>query len=82
MKRIGQSVASELAIVTPPSLRKDRYEAGFAHAMRGGQLDQVEYFKLSFREGYRAAKLYLRSLRRKQGIVEFPLRGRLKIKAL
>lgn len=82
MNRIGLPLATELAIVTPPTLRKDRYEAGFAHALKGGQLDRVEYFKLSFREGYRAAKLYLRALRRKQGIVEFPLSGRLKFKVL
>ncbi len=82
MKRIGQHLASELAVVTQPTLRKDRYEAGFTHALQGGQLDRIEYFKLSFREGFRAAKLYMRTMRRKQGIVEFPLRGRLKVKAL
>jgi hypothetical protein len=61
---------------------KDRYQAGFTHAMRGGQLDKIEYFRLSFREGFRAAKLQMRALRRKQGIVDFPLQGRMKVKVL
>ena len=82
MKRNRNKLAPEPEIVAPLSLRRDRYEAGFAHALKGGQLDRIEYFKLSFREGYRAAKLYLRSLRRKEGIIEFPMKGKLKVKAL
>lgn len=82
MRRNRLSVAREIAVVAPLSLRRDRYEAGFAHALKGGKLDQIEYFKLSFREGFRAAKLGMRSLRRKEGIIDFPLQGRLKIKAL
>lgn len=65
----------------PPSLREDRFCAGFEHALRGGQLDRVEYFRRSFRLGYRAAKLYVRELRRRQGILPFPLQGRFKIRA-
>ena len=82
MKKIRQYLASELTVIAPPILRKDRYEAGFAHAMQGGKLDRIEYFKLSFREGFRAAKLYMRSLRRREGIIDFPMRGRLKVKVL
>jgi hypothetical protein len=36
--------------------------------------------RLSFREGYRAAKLYLRALRRSRGILEFPARWRVRMK--
>jgi len=82
MKRNRQLTATELAVSVPPFLIKERFQAGFAHAMRGGQLDKVEYFKLSFRIGYRAAKLQMRDLRRKQGIIDFPLRAKIKIKSL
>ena len=82
MKRNRQKSVAELAVTVPPSLMKDRYQAGFAHAMRGGQLDKIEYFKLSFREGFRAAKLQMRVMRRKQGIIDFPLQGKMKMKAL
>ena len=82
MKRTQQLTVAETAITVPPSLWKDRYQAGFAHAMRGGQLDKIEYFKLSFREGFRAARLQMRAMRRKQGVIDFPLQGRMRIKAL
>ena len=82
MKRTRQLSVVETAVTTPSSLLIDRYQAGFAHAMRGGQLDKIEYFKLSFREGFRAAKLQMRAMRRKQGIIDFPLQGRMRIKAL
>ena len=82
MKRTRQLTVAEAVITGAPSLLKDRYQAGFAHAMRGGQLDKIEYFKLSFREGFRAAKLQMRAMRRKQGIIDFPLQGRMKVKAL
>ncbi len=82
MKRAQQVAVAELAVTVPSSLMKDRYQAGFAHAMRGGQLDNVDYFKLSFREGFRAAKLYLREERRRQGIIDYPMQGRLRVKVL
>lgn len=83
MSKTQQISVAEMAIeLVPPFLRKDRYAAGFAHALHGGQLDKVEYFKLSFREGFRAAKLQMRDMRRKQGIIDFPLQGRMKVKAL
>ena len=82
MKRTRQLTVAEAVITGAPSLLKDRYEAGFAHAMRGGQLDKIEYFKLSFREGFRAARLQMRAMRRKQGVIDYPLQGRMRIKAL
>lgn len=56
----------EAGVRIPFNVKKDRFCAGFKHGLSGGQLNQVEYMKLSFRTGFRAAKLYLRELRRSQ----------------
>ncbi len=80
MKFHYPSVA-EAGIAVPRRLHADRFEAGFEHGLRGGKLDQVEYLRLSFREGFRAAKLYLKALRKERGIVAFPLQGRIKTRA-
>jgi citrate lyase alpha subunit len=82
MKRTRKKSVAGIEVAVPPSLLKDRFAAGFAHAMRGGQLNKIEYFKLSFREGFRAAKLQMRAMRRNQGIIDFPLQGRVKMKTL
>ena len=81
MKRSRHAAVSEMAVTAPFTLIKERYQAGYAHAMQGGRLDRIDYFKLSFREGFRAAKLQQREMRRRQGIIEFPMRGRLRVKA-
>jgi hypothetical protein len=65
----------------PSHLIKDRFCAGFHHGLKGGQLHEVEYLRLSFREGFRAAKLYLRQVRRSRGILEFPVRWKVRMKA-
>ena len=70
----------DVGIRTPGHLIKDRFRSGFQHALKGGQLNKVEYFRLSFREGFRAGKLYLRELRRAKGIVNFPLQGRIRLR--
>ena len=70
----------EVGIKIPVHVKEDRFCAGFEHGLKGGQLDHVEYFRLSFREGFRAAKLYLKYLRRRQGLLEFPVQGRMKFK--
>ena len=71
----------DIGIPIPRTLIKDRFRSGFRHALKGGQLNRVEYFRLSFREGFRAGKLYLRELRRSQGIVNFPLQGKMRFRA-
>lgn len=71
-----------LGIRIPPPLRAARFSAGFRHALRGGHLTDVRYLRLSFRLGFRTAKLYLRELRRQRGIREFPLRGRILLRAV
>jgi len=73
---------TEVGIVIPSHLRKDRFCHGFNHALKGGQITRVEHLKLSFREGYRCGKLYLRALRRRQGILEFPMRARVRMRAI
>ncbi len=70
----------EIGIPIPRTLIKERFRSGFRHALKGGQLNRVEYFRLSFREGFRAGKLYLRELRRSQGIVNFPLQGKMRFR--
>jgi hypothetical protein len=71
----------EAGIRIPSHVKQDRFCAGFRHGLDGGQLDRVEYMKLSFREGFRASKLYLRELRRSQGILEFPARWKVRMRA-
>lgn len=69
---------AEVGIKIPRYLLSDRFCAGFDHGLKGGQLDNVEYFRRSFRLGFRAAKLYLREARRAQGVLQFPARYRFK----
>jgi hypothetical protein len=70
----------EAGIRIPPHVKQDVFCAGFRHGLQGGHLVKVEYMRLSFREGYRAAKLYLREVRRSRGILEFPVRWRVRMK--
>lgn len=72
---------AELGIGIPLGLREDRFNAGFRLALRGARLDRIEYLRLSFRMGFRAAKLYLKEMRRCQGVVEFPQRWRFRLLA-
>lgn len=72
---------AETGIRIPPHLMADRFSAGFEHALKGGQLNQVGYFRRSFRLGYRAAKLYVREVRRSRGIRELPVRLRVRLRS-
>ncbi len=72
----------DIGIRVPPTLRQDRFGRGFQHALRGGQLDHVEFFRLSFRLGFRAAKLFLREERRRRSILDLPMRRRWRLKTL
>jgi hypothetical protein len=71
---------ADVGIRIPPTLKADRFCAGFEHGLKGGQLDRIEYLKLSFREGFRASKLYLRELRRTRGILQFPARWQIRMR--
>ena len=70
----------DVNIRIPRHLIEERFCEGFQYALKGGQLCKVEQLRLSFREGYRAGKLYVRELRRSQGILTFPVQGRMKFK--
>lgn len=72
----------QLGLPIPVDVNEERFNAGFAHALDGGHLDSPEYFRYSFRLGFRAAKCYLRRVRRSRGIVDFPMAGRIKVRAL
>ena len=69
----------QIGLKIPLDFIEGRFNAGFEHALKGGHLTQVEYFRRSFRLGFRAAKLYLREVRRARGILEFPFRGRVRL---
>lgn len=70
----------ELGIRIPAHLKQERFTSGFNHALKGGQLDQLEYFRLSFREGYRMGKLYLRTVRRARDILEFSMKTKVRFR--
>lgn len=72
----------QIGLTVPADLVKVRFDAGFEHALKGGHLTEVEYFRRSFRLGFRSAKLYLREVRRRRGIIEFPLRVRMRLRAV
>ena len=72
----------DIGLKIPPDLRSERFEAGFKHALKGGNLTEAEYFRRSFRLGFRAAKLYLREVRRHRGILDFPMRGRMRLRSV
>lgn len=66
----------DVGIKIPLFLVKDRFKKGFSHALHGKQLTQSEHLKLSFREGYRAGKLFLKELRKENNIIEFPFKAK------
>ena len=72
----------DIGLKIPPQLKENRFNAGFEHALKGGQLTEVEYLRRSFRLGYRAAKPYLREARRRRGVLDFPFRARIRIRTV
>ncbi|MBI3546118.1 MAG: hypothetical protein HY081_05935 [Gammaproteobacteria bacterium] len=72
----------DLGFKISPHLLEKRFNAGFQHALTGGHLTQAKYFRRSFRLGFRFAKLYLRELRRRQGILDFPMKAKVRLHAI
>ncbi len=72
----------EVGIQIPLTFIEDRFRAGFKHALTGGKLLKLAYLRRSFLEGFRAGKLYLREVRRAQGIINFPLQGKIRMTAV
>lgn len=70
----------EVGIQIPAHLIEERFHSGFLHALKGGQLNKPEFLRLSFREGFRIGKLYLRYVRRSRGIVEFPMKAQVRMR--
>ena len=70
----------EVGVRIPIHVQEQRFCAGFEHGLKGLQLNRAEHLQLSFREGFRAAKLYLKTLRRTQGVVNFPRQGRIRFR--
>ena len=73
---------NDVGITIPRHLIKQRFRGGFLHALQGEQITRVEHLRLSFREGYRAGKLYLREIRRRRGIINFPFQGKITFRAV
>ncbi len=67
----------DVGIKIPVNLIKERFCRGFSHALHGKQLMRCEHLKLSFREGYRAGKLFLKERRKKMNIIEFPFKAKI-----
>ncbi len=80
--RASYPTPRKIGLNIPADFIEGRFNAGFEHALKGGHLTQVEYFRRSFRLGFRAAKLYLRKIRRAQGILEFPFRARVRLRTI
>lgn len=78
MRKLVQK-PSAVGINQGQGYRQDRYQAGFDHGLQGGRLDRVEYLRQSFRAGFRAARLYARELRRRHGVLDFPMRSKFKL---
>ena len=72
----------EAGVRIPSHLRADVFCRGYRHGLLGGQLDRSEYMRLSFREGVRASRLYLREVRRIRGVLEFPARWKVRLNAV
>ena len=65
----------------PLHLSRERFRAGFRHALKGGQITPVEDLRLSFREGFGVGKPYLRELGYTHGILKPRFKGEVKLTA-
>ena len=70
---------AEVGIKTAPHIIQSRFDKGFRHALMGGRITDVKQLRLSYREGFRAGHLYLKELRKAQGLHTFPLQGKIKM---
>ncbi len=67
-------------ISIPYGVKEDLFREGWDHSIRGGNLTEKEHFKKSFRYGFRTAKLYLNEVRKSEGIIPFPMKGKMTTK--
>ncbi len=68
---------TEVGIYPPKRLIKKLFNECFEHAMQGNHITEIKHLKLSFRQGYRSAKLYLREVRKQRGNHSLPLQGKI-----
>jgi hypothetical protein len=66
----------DLEIKIPSDAIEADFVAGFEHGMESNTLTN---FKLSYRKGFRAAKLLLKEIRRQRGVLQFPMKAKFKI---
>lgn len=71
----------DVGVEIPAHLIPARFRSGFLHALKGGQITSAEHLRKSFRFGFRAGKLLCRELRRRSGVVNFPVQGRLRFRS-
>ena len=69
----------DFGIKIPANLVKEDFVAGFEHGIKSNTLTK---FKLSYRMGFRTAKLLLIELRKQQGVLQFPMKAKFKLKAI
>lgn len=70
----------DVGVFVPPYLVEERFRRGFRHALGGGQITEPGQLRLSFRAGFRAGKLYCRELRRASGVIDLPMRARVRFR--
>lgn len=78
-RNISKKDIKEVTVVVPAYVIEELYIAGYEHSMRGGNLTKREHFKASFRLGFRTAKLELKEIRRRRGIIDFPMNAKVKM---
>lgn len=71
---------TEVGVVVPAAINQEMYQQGWEHGLVSNLLTKPEQLKASFRAGFRAAKLYLRELRKQKGIHVLPLQARIKFR--
>ena len=70
----------EVGVTVPGAVNEELYQQGWEHGLVSNQLTKREHLKASFREGFRAAKLYLKALRSQRGLTVLPMKARIKFK--
>lgn len=70
----------EVGVTIPKTIDQELFKAGWEHGLVSNKLLTREHLKASFREGFRAAKLYIRQLYADRGISVLPMTARVKVR--
>lgn len=68
----------EIGVTIPKSHNKEMFEEGFQHGLVSNKLLEHKHLKASFREGFRAAKLYLREMYKSKNVTVMSMKARIK----